>query len=556
MKVPREFLMEYERACYGFLYQRVFCPVNRKIVSLHNIPEQLVSSPSHRDTISTCIGSVIDKDTHEKKILFDDCLIDHDIHLKQAMGELDPYDYTKRLISREKVLQLTSKSDMASNSGANLLASQSTNQKKRKLPRKSIDSFFKPTNPHIRTNALKNSSTTVSSFNLGVSAIPIFIDKQVETVKKRRLTTNNYENIQISSNIKSTSKFFEKSRENKAILKADSLQLLDATLSKSTLNSSQVSTTIEDSVPAAVSDNAGEKDDIIAEFQLSTDIPSLLSVQDGDIVGISFSTAKPVTSSNKIALESSKYNLKAKAMNSSDVRNVTKTQDKLMMGDRSKNRTLEISSRSSDDLPSSQCETDVNEVINSDTTEDMFENDNSSTSSSIYKAHGIIYSKKLTRSFGMNHSNSQISSKISSLQSYRYSSDKSENTTTNYPLKSRDINSKDVLKTTLKSGKGNLRQKKSNLDGNIIKTSDVLQGTSRLGLRRRKTYNGSSSISKNNDIQINEDDHSFNSSIGYSQSSIHIRIKRKSGSIGNSLDSDTSVRRSTSSLSQFMYKGK
>lgn len=552
LKVPKDFLMEYERACYGFLYQRVFCPINRKIVSLHDIPEQLALSPCHRDVISTCIGCVIHKDTHEKKTLFDSHLIDHDIHLKQAMGELDPYDYTKRLISREKVLQLSSKSDMTSNAGVNSSVSQNTNPKKRKLQRKSIDSFFKPSNLSLGTKTLQYSAATVSSFNLGASTIPAFVDKEVETVKKRRLATRNYEHILLSSNTKSTSKFFGNNKGNKTISNVSLLQLQDATESNSQLNSSQVSTTIEDSISPEIS-----VDDNIPESQLSTDIPSSLSLLDMDSMGKSSTSKEHDRSSNKTPLENAECDLKTAAVYDSGHHRVVRIQNKAPEKVMANSQVLETNTRSSSGITSSQYETEVNEVVNSDTTEHMSEIDDFTQSSSRYKACNEIYSKSSSLSFDANNSNVQISSKISSLQTFRYSSNRNEKALTTYPLQPRDINSKNLWNRKLKSGKEGIRQQKNNLDSNsIIKDNDSLRKPSLVGLNRRKTYNGFSSTSQGNDSTAEKSSHSFNSSIGHSQSSIHIRIKRKSGSIGNTLESDASVRRSTSLLSQFKYQGK
>ncbi|KAG0668189.1 Rad2 nuclease [Maudiozyma exigua] len=541
LKIPKDFLIEYEKACYGFQYQRVFCPINRKIVSLHDIPEHLASSPDHRDMISSCIGCVIEKDTHEKKVIFEDGSIDHHIHLKQALGELDPYDYTKRLISREKVLQLTSKSELSLNVENNSSNSQNIVTKKRGLQRKSIDSFFKPSNSSIGTNTSKLNSVTVSGFTLGASAIPTFVDKQIETVRKRKLTANHYEDIQLSSNVTLTSKFFG-SRKTNVVVNSQPFIAQKLPGSNAQLNSSQISTTIEDSTPFETPNTDDDYDN--TESQKSTDIPSSFCTRNGDSAGMKLQEEKSNKSSDLTPIENVGNVLKIVHTDDSGCFDTGRTGRESSKNVATDEQLLRATTRSSPDLASSQCETEVGESLKSDTIEDTDERNVSTNHAPGFQ----IYDQNL--------SNAYTASKISSLQSFRYSGICNEKTITTYPLQSRDINNKNFSNRTLKSGIDGSKQRKYIIGKRPVTNNQNSSHISLVSLRRQKTYNGQPTSDKEIDSQVDHNSHCSNEFVRYSQSSIHIRIKKKSGTIDNALESETPLHRSTSLLSQFKYKGK
>ncbi|CCD26260.1 exodeoxyribonuclease DIN7 NDAI_0H00860 [Naumovozyma dairenensis CBS 421] len=95
------FLQEYEFANYSFQYQRVFCPKRNEIVTLNEISN--ITSNKELEIISQCIGSVVRKGD---KSLRKECVtnsedINHELYLQVAVGNLDPQNFMKRLISRE-----------------------------------------------------------------------------------------------------------------------------------------------------------------------------------------------------------------------------------------------------------------------------------------------------------------------------------------------------------------------------------------------------------------------------------------------------------------------
>ncbi|AMD19862.1 HCL289Cp [Eremothecium sinecaudum] len=107
--VPRNFLKEFKFADFAFQYQRVYCPIRRKLVTLNEIPEQLHGNPE----LYECIGKAIHKDTGEKCVITDDNMINHEIHSRIANGELNPFDHRVSLVSRELSLKLASKPNFA-----------------------------------------------------------------------------------------------------------------------------------------------------------------------------------------------------------------------------------------------------------------------------------------------------------------------------------------------------------------------------------------------------------------------------------------------------------
>lgn len=162
LKVPSEFLVEFELANFAFQYQRVFCPSQRKIVSLNAIPRDLLAC----EKLYQCIGNVIHRDTKLKQCVMKDDEIDHDMHALIAMGELCPYDSHKRLVNREHKLQLSSKSE---GPGIRVSASGAVNTPV-------IESFF------------KKMGRPVEKRQRPVAPQRCFETKLNETVKRRKLS--------------------------------------------------------------------------------------------------------------------------------------------------------------------------------------------------------------------------------------------------------------------------------------------------------------------------------------------------------------------------------
>lgn len=176
-KIPEEFLEEYQLANFAFQYQRVFCPVKRRIVPLNDIPEDLSSC----EKLYESIGHVIHKDTELKQCIPKEDDIHHLLHFQVALGELSPYDCHKRLINREHKLQLSSKSEINVEGSTKIVEERIV---------KPIDSFFtkiKTTHPKPMINV----------------KLP---DKMDETIKRRRLT--HCVSSLASSAAPTTSKFF------------------------------------------------------------------------------------------------------------------------------------------------------------------------------------------------------------------------------------------------------------------------------------------------------------------------------------------------------------
>ena len=112
LTVPSNFYEEYEKANYSFQYQRVFCPQRRRIVTLNDIPEKLLSIPSVAVKIAESIGKPIHCITRERFYGLNSDEIDHELHAKIAFGDLNPYDFNKPLVNRELKLQLTTRSEI------------------------------------------------------------------------------------------------------------------------------------------------------------------------------------------------------------------------------------------------------------------------------------------------------------------------------------------------------------------------------------------------------------------------------------------------------------
>lgn len=152
-KIPENFFHEFNLANYAFQYQRVFCPKTQKLTTLNEIPQNEIDNK----TIYQCIGKAIHKHERSKQIVTDSDNIDHGLHQRIAYGELDPYDFQRILINREKPHQSENKSESSPIS-------------------KSIDSFFNKMQQSTSPNESKGHT--------------ILVGKEDMILEKRKLTTN------------------------------------------------------------------------------------------------------------------------------------------------------------------------------------------------------------------------------------------------------------------------------------------------------------------------------------------------------------------------------
>ncbi|EDO16778.1 hypothetical protein Kpol_526p31 [Vanderwaltozyma polyspora DSM 70294] len=171
-QIPETFLQEYHKAVIAFEYQRVFCPISEKIVTLNDIPMEVIESMNKtydNEQFFACIGLVIDKETSKKLCIIDEDKIDHEIHRKIAYGQLNPYNFEKRLVNRERYLQIASKSEIVGQGGILSAKNNST---------KSIDLFFTKVASNKENSSVKRRPIVRSG---GI------VDKLTETIKKRKL---------------------------------------------------------------------------------------------------------------------------------------------------------------------------------------------------------------------------------------------------------------------------------------------------------------------------------------------------------------------------------
>ncbi|GMM53457.1 Rad2 family nuclease [Maudiozyma humilis] len=273
LKIPKDFIQEYEHACYGFQYQRVFCPLIRKVVTFHPLPEELLSSDEVKNDIASCIGAVINVETREKCVTVNEDDIDHDIHLRQAMGELSPYDYRKPLINREQAVQLKSKSvtNMSNPVTRTTGAPKPKVLTRPVVPMRSIDSFF---NQRTSSSRSKVVSHSVSSYNLGSNLIPKYVDKSTETVKRRKLIKDNEDNHPLTRNVVSTSRFFSARCSTSEVQTTSELSSQTAY--------SRASTVVQQSVTQVTLDHGYPLSDSPVESEVSTEISSSYPMATGN----------------------------------------------------------------------------------------------------------------------------------------------------------------------------------------------------------------------------------------------------------------------------------
>ncbi|CCD25403.1 Rad2 family nuclease EXO1 NDAI_0F00840 [Naumovozyma dairenensis CBS 421] len=172
-KVCAEFIEEYRKADYAFQYQRVFCPQQKKIVSLNEIPKDL--NVESLKLISQCIGCVIGLESQVKQEIVDENDIDHLLHSRLAFGELHPNDFHKRLVNREHKLQLVSKSEAQISLTGELI--DSTANKENNKP---IDSFFRRIEKKSSSKA-KNKSLISKN-----QKVPLFLTQSAFNIDTRK----------------------------------------------------------------------------------------------------------------------------------------------------------------------------------------------------------------------------------------------------------------------------------------------------------------------------------------------------------------------------------
>ncbi|QLQ81564.1 hypothetical protein HG537_0F03250 [Torulaspora globosa] len=184
LSIPANFEHETRFANFAFQFQRVFCPIKRRLVTLNEIPGHLTNCQELYDSI----GHVIDRNTQIKECVMDDDKIHHDLHLKIAIGDLNPYDFRKRLVNREHKLQLSSKSDLQMGLNDNTPKNRS------------IDTFF---------SKQKDNSAKENVLDRIIAPKTPVVNKLDQTIKRRKLSSHN---TVISTT--TTSKFFSSSQQN------------------------------------------------------------------------------------------------------------------------------------------------------------------------------------------------------------------------------------------------------------------------------------------------------------------------------------------------------
>lgn len=169
--VPSKFYEEYELANYSFQFQRVYCPERKIIVPLNDIPEKYLTIPNIANKIAKSIGQPIHLISKEHFCGVDPEDIDHELHRRIAIGELNPYDYKKRLINREHTLELTTtKSEIVQNDKR--IMNRSVLNKPKTRP---IESFFGINRIKREITPLRSNTTmgTVSRVVPDMSSVPV-----------------------------------------------------------------------------------------------------------------------------------------------------------------------------------------------------------------------------------------------------------------------------------------------------------------------------------------------------------------------------------------------
>ncbi|KAG0662576.1 Rad2 nuclease [Maudiozyma exigua] len=105
-----QLLKEFHFADCSFQFQRVFCPIQEKIVTLNEIPSEYLEDPEKAKILYSSIGKVVNKHTHMVDAVTDDDDIDHDAHKLISIGERDPSNFQSILVNREKMINETGRS--------------------------------------------------------------------------------------------------------------------------------------------------------------------------------------------------------------------------------------------------------------------------------------------------------------------------------------------------------------------------------------------------------------------------------------------------------------
>lgn len=228
LSIPASFEHETRFANFAFQFQRVFCPIRRRLVTLNEIPSHLTNCKELYDSI----GHVIDRHTQVKECVMDDDRIHHDLHTKIAIGDLCPYDFRKRLVNREHKLQLSSKSDLQMELHDNAPKNRS------------IDSFFSKKNDnHVKENVLDR---------IKALKTPV-IDKLEQTIKRRKLSSHD---TIVSTTTTTTSKFFSSTQPDEDDIETE-------------VPESQLPTQISSLSPAQpdLQDNRSDDEEVLSELE-------------------------------------------------------------------------------------------------------------------------------------------------------------------------------------------------------------------------------------------------------------------------------------------------
>ncbi|QLG74921.1 hypothetical protein HG535_0H02480 [Zygotorulaspora mrakii] len=253
LKIPIDFIKQYELANFAFQYQRIFCPIRCKMATLNEIPEQLL----HCEELYNCIGNVVAKNDGFKKIIARDDDIDHNLHYRISRGELSPYDCRKLLVNREHKLQLSSKSDL-----------------------QTIDSFFKmDSKQHNVCSLLKHQSASIAKETLGSNKI-LESDKSYMFDKFEKFDRNDTnDKIDKIDKIDAAIKRRKLNRDSKVELLTS--KFFKASSVGSTSQSAATETFTDTPSTSAAFTLASTQEDVqteIPESQLPTQIPSSFNI--------------------------------------------------------------------------------------------------------------------------------------------------------------------------------------------------------------------------------------------------------------------------------------
>lgn len=204
LTIPENFKEEFELANYSFQYQRVFCPLKKKIVSLNDIPAKFIRAPSVLEKISSCIGELIEMDTGNRCTGFLNEKINDNLYVALAQGDINPFDYDKPLFNREHKVQFISKSV---NGNSKMLEEMvqttkdiSTTMRMNVINVALLRSALS-NNVNSAANLIEKRFLSTSSYNITQE------EKKKNIIKKRTLTKQNVQ-INQETDVTQKSKFF------------------------------------------------------------------------------------------------------------------------------------------------------------------------------------------------------------------------------------------------------------------------------------------------------------------------------------------------------------